>query len=226
MDLDIKDSTEWDGLYRGNTNEAIWGDEPADYLKDEGFALLSPLAGKEVLVLPCGDGRNVIPLTFQSCSIFAADISKSALELLGYKVKKLNINNCILHNDNIYKTQWEDKKFDHIISWDVLSHLDSPLKAIEEMLRLLKANGKLILNAYSVKDSTLTDHEVIISENTFLSNAGIMYKYYNDSDLDELLSSLNVLSKEYKEINWVEEPHKGYREYKHTHYGYAIVIQK
>ena len=47
---------------------------------------------------------------------------------------------------SIYKLPFEDKKFDNILCAEVLEHLHSPKEAIEEMKRVLKKEGLLILS--------------------------------------------------------------------------------
>lgn len=47
---------------------------------------------------------------------------------------------------NIYQLPFGDKKFDNILCTEVLEHLYSPEEAIEEMRRVLKKRGLLILS--------------------------------------------------------------------------------
>lgn len=54
-----------------------------------------------------------------------------------------NIN--VVHDLNIFPWPWDDKSVDEIIAYDVLEHLNDFMKSMEELYRIMKPGGKLLI---------------------------------------------------------------------------------
>ena len=101
---------------------------------------------KESLVLDagCGNGKNMHYFK-DICNIVGIDKCNSLVTICndkGYNVSQSEINN-IPFNENI---------FDHIICIAVLHHLEleeNRINAIQEMIRVLKPGGKLLLTCWA-----------------------------------------------------------------------------
>ena len=55
-------------------------------------------------------------------------------------------------NANIMKLDFDDNSFDIVIAANVIHLLDDPIKAINELDRVCKENGKIIIPTYMNKD--------------------------------------------------------------------------
>jgi len=98
------------------------------------------LKGKKILEIGCGDG-GVVQFLKDENEVYGVDISKNALGLLeqqGIKGALIDISKEDL--------PFKDSEFDVIIILEILEHLKSPQNAIEEIQRVLKKNGKLIIS--------------------------------------------------------------------------------
>ena len=50
-----------------------------------------------------------------------------------------------IHDLNKYPWPWEENSFDEILAMDILEHLDNFMKAMEELHRILKPDGKVTI---------------------------------------------------------------------------------
>ncbi len=130
----------------------------ADHFSDTRSFLwrdLEPLAsfvknGDNVLDIGCGNGRLYQLFGDLSISFTGIDISEKLIEIAREKYE-----NCKFEVGDMVELPFEDEKFDVIFSLVAFHHLpneDMQLKALKEMKRVLKPDGKIILlnwNAYS-----------------------------------------------------------------------------
>lgn len=123
-------------------------EDPLKYLSKEEptyYPVYSFLKGKEkleILEVGCGYGYLTYSLHSAGHNILGIDISKNAIKFAEsnfgdyYKVADL-------------KDYKANKKFDLIISTEVIEHLTNPVEFIDHCLKLLKPNGKIILTTPS-----------------------------------------------------------------------------
>ena len=132
-----------------DTRSFLWRDlEPlADFVKD----------GDSVLDIGCGNGRLYQLFSDKSTGIrpkkisyVGVDISEKLIE-----IAKEEYPDCQFEVADMTELPFEDEKFDIVFSLVAFHHLpteDLQLKALNEMKRVLKSKGKIILlnwNAYS-----------------------------------------------------------------------------
>lgn len=73
-------------------------------------------------------------------------MSDIAIETAINKFKQKNTKNKFFFKaENVYNTTFEDGMFDIIISSDVIEHLNEPDTFLEEIKRLIKSKGFLII---------------------------------------------------------------------------------
>jgi SAM-dependent methyltransferase len=99
----------------------------------------------------------------------AADINRHAVE----NYKKRNINGTLILNDKI---NFNDSTFDSAILDNVIEHIYDPLYLLEEIKRILKNNGKIIIG--------------VPGQNGFKSDFDHKV-FYNEEKLIKLLTKLN-----------------------------------
>ena len=104
----------------------------------------------DVLECACGTGMLTKVVAPKSKSIIATDFSSKMLKRAKKKCKKFN--NVEFMNSNIMKLDFDDNSFDIVIAANVIHLLDDPINAINELDRVCKGNGKIIIPTYMNKD--------------------------------------------------------------------------
>ena len=104
----------------------------------------------DVLECACGTGMLTKVVAPRSKSIIATDFSSKMLKRTKKKCKKFN--NIEFMNANIMKLDFDDNFFDIVIAANVIHLLDDSIKAINELDRVCKENGKIIIPTYMNKD--------------------------------------------------------------------------
>ena len=104
----------------------------------------------DVLECACGTGMLTKVVAPRSKSIIATDFSSKMLKRAKKKCK--NFNNVEFMNANIMKLDFDDNFFDIVIAANVIHLLDDSIKAINELDRVCKENGKIIIPTYMNKD--------------------------------------------------------------------------
>lgn len=99
----------------------------------------------KILDVGCGDG--VLPFLlsskFKSSNIYGIDPSKEAIEFALTYAKSKNL---IFLNGSAYKIPFEDNFFDCVLSSDVIEHLDDVEQYLNEIKRVVKNNGRVIIS--------------------------------------------------------------------------------
>lgn len=110
-----------------------------------------PISGK-ILEIGTGKGHFALVLAKHGLSFDSIDISKEEQE-----VAKLNIQCFGLKKQVIFRIEdaghlsFPDQSFDTIFSVNVFHHLEKPLAVLNEIIRLLRPGGKVVLSDFSIK---------------------------------------------------------------------------
>lgn len=115
------------------------------------FDLFKVRKGMKVLDVGCGTGNFSIKLAKMGCEVIGIDISEEMLKVAKDKAKKEGLN-IKFYNMDVYDMKFEDNCFDGVISVTAFEFLKDPDKAIEEMFRVLKPKGYLLIGTIN-KDS-------------------------------------------------------------------------
>tara|TARA_A100000164_G_C21750483_1_gene696764 strand:+ start:174 stop:926 length:753 start_codon:yes stop_codon:yes gene_type:complete len=100
----------------------------------------------DILDYGCGPGTFLIKLSRMTKSkLFGADISGKFIEQSKFNFDKFNLTNIDTIKVEPEKLPYSDKKFDIIFLIDVIHHLDNIEKNLDEIKRVLKKNGKIII---------------------------------------------------------------------------------
>lgn len=136
----------------------------------------------------CGIGQIAISLSEEGYNISVADLDSKMFEFVRFRIKKrkLNIDSILLYgkNEDIIQT------YDKIICLDVIEHVSFPESFLNDLNKILKPDGMLILRIpfdeiNPINNSQPPLHFDYINKNNYLEifeNAG--FEIYNeDSDL-------------------------------------------
>lgn len=146
-----------------------------------------------ILEVGCGNGKTLIPLLKRGYKIIGIDLSKNAIKNLKKELKKLNMS-AKLEVGNILNLPYKNNSFNAVICNYVLEHLLKQEReiAIKEIHRVLRKNGKLFLEEFSINNFRYGKGKEI-EQRTFLRGNGILYHYFDENELRELLKEFRTL---------------------------------
>jgi hypothetical protein len=100
-----------------------------------------------VLEAGCGVGAQtkIIAPKNSRTNFISIDLSENSIHEANKLIKSLDIDNVTFQQADIYKLPFEEETFDYVFVCFVLEHLHDPIKAIYELKRVLKNEGKIIL---------------------------------------------------------------------------------
>ncbi len=106
--------------------------------------------GDEVLECACGTGLLTTGIAEKCGHLTATDFSRKMLE----KAEKncASYSNVTFENADITSLPYPDGSFDKVVAGNVIHLLDEPLKALQELDRVCRPGGLLILPTYMNKD--------------------------------------------------------------------------
>ena len=124
-----------ENVYNGKANR-----QTTDYV--------ASLMGKDdsVLECACGTGMFSVKIAPRVKDLTATDFSDGMLKRTSKKCRKLdNIN---IESGDITDLRFEDNAFDKAVAANVIHLLDDPKKAIDELKRVVKPGGQIIIPTY------------------------------------------------------------------------------
>jgi len=137
-------STWSEGYYRSLYKDIK--EYPALVLRHKYILDLFDSGGSTILDIGCGPGEMIKDLRSKGCRVVGIDIAdgmlKVARENLG---SEMNSGLVDLGCGDIENLSFKDETFDGIICAGVIEYLDGDAKALRELNRILRKDGKLIL---------------------------------------------------------------------------------
>lgn len=103
--------------------------------------------GKKVLEVGCGIGTDFLQFARAGADLYGIDLSSHSVELVEKRLKLYGLNAKVLIDD-VENLLFEDSSFDLVYSWGVIHHTPDTQKAINEIYRVLKPEGKTIVMIY------------------------------------------------------------------------------
>lgn len=104
----------------------------------------------KILDMGCGDGVLLYLLSKKiknpDIELYGVDLSDVAVKTAINKFERRGVENkFFFRSETVYDTSFDDEMFDIIISSDVIEHLSEPETFLNEVKRLLKPNGFLVI---------------------------------------------------------------------------------
>ena len=151
---------------KGDSSESSLAIEGNPYYQKyfwEYFPVLQNPQSMKVLDTGCGTGITSRALASKGFEVYGVDYSPEIIEVAKQKAKEhsLAIN---FRTADAYQLPFPDQIFDVVICLGLFQTLTEPKKAFQEILRVLKPNGRVFittLNSFSVGKILLRD-EVIL----------------------------------------------------------------
>lgn len=138
--------------------------------------LLPNLSNKKVLEIGAGRGAFAIWMAQQypSALITATDFSERAIAIARNKVYDSTYDNLSFEVANAESLQYPDKYFDFIISCETMEHVLNPQAMANEMHRVLKPGGSVILTTENYLNGMLLAWlKAWLTKRPFNSGSGI-----------------------------------------------------
>jgi len=98
--------------------------------------------GEKVLFVGCGTGADLEFVPLHAVEVTAIDYSQDMLNIAKEKFRHPNIN--FLHMD-AQNLKFSDETFDIVIASLLLSVVPDPHKSMEEIIRVTKTNGSIVI---------------------------------------------------------------------------------
>ena len=99
-----------------------------------------------VLECACGTGAISVYIAPKCKKLFASDFSVGMLKKASKKCRKFH--NVIFKKADITNLKCKDNRFDKVVAGNVIHLLDDPKKALDELERVVKPGGKIIIPTY------------------------------------------------------------------------------
>ena len=111
---------------------------------------LSPLKGLDILDVGCGGGLISEPLTRLGANVTAIDASEKNIKIasLHAEQSELSINYRCSSVEELLEAE-PDKKYDVVLSLEIVEHVNDPDQFIQACCKLLKSGGQLFVATIS-----------------------------------------------------------------------------
>lgn len=179
-----QEASEYDTWYQSNLGKFV------DQVETElAFSLFKPEGEMKILDVGCGTGNFSIKLAEMGCKVIGIDKSEKMLEEAKRKAEMKGLNIEFLNMD-VYDIELSDESFDGVFSMAAFEFIKRPKKAYDEMYRVLKKGGYLLIGTIN-RDSKWG--ELYMSE-PFQENSVFKYADFKSMDDMESWDSENIVT--------------------------------
>lgn len=214
----------WDATYSATGLEtSVWSRLP--FVEHAVSAFARPCDGI-FLELPCGGGRNTIPLANGLSRLVAVDTSAAALVLARRVLEREQIRNCLLMRADVRELPFVDAMFDGVFCADLLGHLREPRAAVSELLRVSRPGARVVINFFGPEDSTREDPEAQALSDNEMVYRDVIFRYDDTDAVRRIVSCPHARVISLEELRWGEASHPGYRDYPHEHHTVLAVLER
>lgn len=154
---------------------------------------------KRVCDAACGFGAYSLAFASNGFDIYSFDISDTAVEITKTGLGKYGIDTANVKVASILDTGYEDGFFDGVIAHAVIDHLtvEDAKKALEEMLRITKTNGLLLITFDIAEEDDFVEEHMTLKDGTMEyikgSRKGMLFRPHDWDMIGEYVSGYNVI---------------------------------
>ncbi len=106
----------------------------------------------EILEIGTGKGHFALTLAKHGYKFISIDISKQEQEIAMLNMKYFGLEKqAIFKIEDAARLSFPDKSFNTIFSINVFHHLEKPQAVLDEIIRLLRPEGKIVLSDFSAR---------------------------------------------------------------------------
>lgn len=110
---------------------------------------LDPKKGERVLDIACGAGELSLKIADRGCEVYGIDMSEEAIQSARRLADRAKMK-CGFKIGDAEHLPYPDGYFDKVVCSSSLEHFKNDAKALDEMRRVLKQDGRLILTVDSL----------------------------------------------------------------------------
>lgn len=187
--------TFWDTSWANvNTNRIMEYVNSLDMKQDELIHIMRQNNVHTVCDAGCGCGIYILKLVLNGFEVSGFDVSSYAVEIARKLLNKASAK-ADLKTASIISTEYKDNQFDCVISRDVLDHISKKdaIQAVEELCRITKENGMILLTLDYPDDEYLTEPHDINIDNDYIYTKGkwegMIFHSYNKDSVNEIIPS-------------------------------------
>jgi SAM-dependent methyltransferase len=154
----------WDGVYRGGSLQGlIYRLRQAVVLDNVDAAQLSLRA--PVLEIGCGAGHLTVELASRGLQIDAVDASQAMVDATAGRAAQAGVGEKVTVGPaDVHALPFDAGRFDLVVAVGVIPWLHSPGDAVQEMARVLRPGGEIILTADNrARITSFTDPRAILA---------------------------------------------------------------
>jgi ubiquinone/menaquinone biosynthesis C-methylase UbiE len=205
----------------------LWGDPPVPHA-EVAAKLFADSSAAVVLDLPCGDGRNLPPLSKGAPVLLAGDTSTKAMAIAERVAEKAAIRQKVVFiTVDAFDTGLLDNSVDGIFCWDLLGHLTNAEDALLELYRITRPGGHIVANMWTMNDCQTSDPLIKeIAPKEYVDHFDFYCRFYDREDLDALHDTLGQTTESVEVASRWEPPHAGKRDNEHQHQSQILTIKK
>ena len=185
-----------------NKDEVFWDKASKNYDKsEERFEYIHNQTGEKakkhlsinntILDFGCGTGTKSCEFSSLVKEVHAIDISSEMIEIAKNKAAKCKADNIYFSQTTIFDSKYEKESFDVILAFNMLHTIESPLKVVDRIYELLKADGLFISTTPCLngRKSLLVSMQIYLVR--ILSKIGLIpisIRRYKNSDIDNFIN--------------------------------------
>lgn len=163
--------------------------------REEAIDLLKIKPGHKILEVGVGTGL-ALPLYPSNCEVIGVDLAESMLKEAEALIRKKNLKNAHVKIMDATKLEFPDNHFDRILGNLFISATTYPEKALQEMKRVCKPNGMIVLmNHFKSENQVIGTLEHLFNPIA----QGIGFK--SNLEMVPLLASVGLKPKEVRKVN-------------------------
>lgn len=172
----------------------------------------------KILDLGCGAGRHVFFMGREGIVPYGIDYSEAGIQFTKESMNEYGMSNYAenMRVGSLTQLPYKDNFFEGVICYGVLYYLNTEEihKAVDEMKRVLKPGGKILLVVRTTEDYRFDDRQLIDGEsNTIIiseenanrcanSENGMLMHFFEEEELRHLFSDFITVN-----IDYIKETH-------------------
>jgi ubiquinone/menaquinone biosynthesis C-methylase UbiE len=145
--------------------DVVWTEYIPEYEETEKHwrIFFTPEEVKGCAVLDAGCGTGIFSIIFANQGagrVTGIDISEGSLGTARGLKEKFGLDTAVFMQQDMLDLPFEDESFDVVWAWGTVHHTTDPFRAIDQLIRVLKPGGALLLAVYTRTRLTFL-HEIV-----------------------------------------------------------------